>query len=61
MWSHQCQADRKRGGTCTRKSTTGVWCFKFQGERFPSATWVETCGHHVTEAQSIVSMIEIGH
>lgn len=59
MWEHKCMAERKRGGQCTRKSTTAVWCFQFQTERYRNPTWVETCGYHWTEAQSIVSTLAI--
>ncbi len=56
MFGKTCQATRKQGGQCTRTGTWRVWCFTFQGERYEHATWVVTCGHHLTHAGSIVSM-----
>lgn len=59
MWEHQCQATRKRGGQCTRKSTHALWTFAFDDVRFESATWVETCSHHLDFSGGIVSMLDI--
>lgn len=59
MWTYRCLAARVKGGQCTRRSTQGIWCFGFQGEKFESATWVEVCGHHAHLAEGYVSSLAI--
>jgi len=58
MWSGTCQATKTKGGKCTRKATWRLWVFHWQAERYDYPTWVESCGHHITEARNIVSMVE---
>lgn len=59
MWEKNCQATTKRGPTCQRKSTWAAWCFQFESEKYYQPTWVVTCGHHLTNCTSIVSILEI--
>lgn len=59
MWEYQCEAERKRGGRCSRRSHYAVYTWQFQGEHFDAATWVEVCGHHYWEALPNITAIEL--
>jgi hypothetical protein len=56
MWEHRCQATTTRGKRCRRQSTTAVWTFAFESERYSSATWVETCTHHMPVGGTVTQL-----
>lgn len=58
MWTRRCTAENKSGSQCKRRSTTAVWGFSFQGEKFRTATWSETCTQHV-DMTHMVAMMDI--
>ena len=59
MWEHRCSHTNKDGSQCKRKSTLAVWAFKHEGECFDFPVWGEYCGNHVTDAEHIVSTVEV--
>lgn len=60
MWDHVCEAERVRGGRCTRRSSMAYWCWGFQGERFERGpVWVEVCGNHAIHVIGQVTCLEI--
>lgn len=56
MWTKECTAQTTKGKKCTRKSTTGLYCFSFQGEKFNHPTWVEVCSQHMDFTSYITSV-----
>lgn len=60
MWTKRCVATCKSGHQCKRRSIWATWCFAFQGERYKTPTWVETCSHHL-DFTSVVTTMDIRH
>lgn len=58
MWEYRCQHTNRDGSLCRRPVKDAVWCFEWEGEKFPSATWIEACGEHLFDAGGIVSTLQ---
>jgi hypothetical protein len=63
MWEGRCLAETLKGERCAKRSLEAYWVHSFQGEKFDSATWVETCETHAFEALvgGMVAALDIRH